>query len=69
MQSLYKNGLSVSKLTWGIWKTSEKQWKAQKLKFNGLLLSKKYIPKAKTLYTGDFSNITSNYFCENSPND
>ena len=39
----------------------------KKLKFNGLHLSKKYIPSAKTLYTEDLSSITFNY-CENSPN-
>ena len=42
--------------------------KSKKLKFDGLLLSKKYIPSAKTLYTEDLSNITFNYLCENSPN-
>ena len=36
------------------------------LKFDGIL-SKKYIPLTKT-YTEDLSNITFNYFCENSPN-
>ena len=39
--------------------------KSKKLKFDGLLLSKKYIPSAKTLYTEDLSNITFNYLCEN----
>ena len=42
--------------------------KSKRLKFDGLLLSKKYMPSAKTLYTEDLSNITFNYFCENSPN-
>ena len=42
--------------------------KSKKLKFDGLLLSKKYISSAKTLYTEDLSNITFNYLCENSPN-
>ena len=42
--------------------------KFKKLKFDGLLLSKKYIPSAKT-YTEDLSNITFNYLCENSSND
>ena len=32
----------------------------KKLKFDGLPLSKKYIPSAKTLYTEDLSNITFN---------
>ena len=33
--------------------------KSKKLKLDGLLLSKKYIPSAKTLYTQDLSN----FFC------
>ena len=37
------------------------------LNVNGLNLSKKYIPSAKTLHTEDLSNITFNYLCENSP--
>ena len=40
----------------------------KKLKLYGLLLSKKYVPPAKTLYTEDLPNITLNYLCENSPN-
>ena len=32
------------------------------------LYSKEYNSSAKTLYTKDLSNITLNYFCENSPN-
>ena len=43
--------------------------KSIKLKFDGILLSKKCIASAKTLYTEDLSNITFNYLCENSPND
>ena len=40
--------------------------KSIKMKLTGLLLSKNYIPSAKTLYTDDdLSNIT---LCENSPN-
>ena len=42
--------------------------KSIKLKFNGLHLSKKYIPSAKILYAEDLSNITYNYLCKNSPN-
>ena len=42
--------------------------KSKKLKLDGLLLSKKYIPSAKILYTKDLSNITFNYLCENSQN-
>ena len=45
--------------------SSTKSWK---LKFDGLLLSKKYIPSAKT-YTKDLSNITFNFLPENSPNE
>ena len=41
--------------------------KSKKLKFNGLHLSKKSIPSAKTLCTEDLSNITFNY-CEISSN-
>ena len=42
--------------------------KSKKLKFDGLLLSKKYIPLAKTLHTEDLSNITFDYLRENSSN-
>ena len=38
------------------------------LKFDGLLLSIKYIPSAEKLYAEDLSNITFNYLHENSPN-
>ena len=31
MQNLYKNWLLVSKIIWGIWITSDKQWKVQKV--------------------------------------
>ena len=67
VQNLYKSWLLFSKIIWGIWIISDKHWKSKKLKFNGLHLSKKYIPSAKTLYTKDLSNITFNYLCENSP--
>ena len=40
----------------------------KKLKFDELLLSKKYIPSANTLHSGDLFNITFNCLCENSPN-
>ena len=40
----------------------------KKLKSDGLLLSKKYIPSAEKLYAEDLSNITFNYLHENSPN-
>ena len=42
--------------------------KSKNLKFDGLLLSKKYISSAKTLDTEDLSNINLNSFCENSSN-
>ena len=51
-QNLYKNWLLVSKIIWGIWITSDKQW---------------LVSSAKTLHSEDLSNITFNY-CENSPN-
>ena len=54
LQTLYKNWLLVSKITWRIWATS---------------LSKKYIPSAKTLNTEDLSSITFSYLYEHSPND
>ena len=74
VQNLYKNWLLVSKITWGIWTTSDKQWKVQKVEIwwatfvQKTYLSKKYIPSAKTLYTDDLSNITFNYFCKSSQN-
>ena len=54
--------------TWGIWTTSDKQWKVQKVEVWWAFVSKKNIPPTKTLYTEDLFNITFNYLCENSPN-
>ena len=68
VQHLCKNWLLVSKIISGIWIHSDKQWKSKKLKFNGMHLSKNYIPSAKTLYTEDLSNTAFNYLCQNSPN-
>ena len=42
---------------------------SKKLKFDGLLLFKKYIPSAKTLYSEDLLNIFFNKLSENLPND
>ena len=42
--------------------------KSKKLKSNGLHLSEKYIPSAKTLYTEELSSISLNYLFESSPN-
>ena len=73
VHSICKNWLLVSKITWGICTTSDKQWKVQKVEIwwatfiQKIHLSKKYIPSAKT-YTEHLSNITFNYLCENSPN-
>ena len=64
MQTLYKRWFLVSKTTWeefGQLQTSSV--KSKKLKFDGLLLSKKYVPLAET-YTVDLTNITFNYLCE-----
>ena len=72
-QSLYKNWLLISKITWGIWTTSDKQWKVQKVEiWWATFVQKNHFPKicipsAKTLYTYDLSNITFNYLCEYSP--
>ena len=73
VQTLYKNWLLVSKDTWQIWTTWDKQWKVQKVEIwwafvQKTHLSKKYIPSANTLYIEDLSHIIFNYFCENSPN-
>ena len=58
MQKLFQNSQKVEQL-----QTSSV--KSKKLKFDGLLSKKKYIPSAKTV---DLSNITFNYLCEDSPN-
>ena len=69
VQNLYKNCLLVSKITRGISTTSEKQWKVQKVEIRwATFVQKKCIPSAKILYTGDLSNISFNYLCENSAN-
>ena len=56
----------VSKIT-GIWNTSDKRWKVQKVEIWWAFVQK-YIPSAKILYTVDLSNITFNYLCVDSPN-
>ena len=53
VQSFYKNWLLVSKITWGIWTTSDRQWKVQKVwnlmgyfcPKNTFLQLEHYIPK------------------------
>ena len=56
VQSLNKNWLVVSKITWGIGTTSDKQWKVQKVELwcaifvKKIHLSKKCVFSAKTLY-------------------
>ena len=62
-KSLYKNWLLVSKITWGIWTTSNKQWKVQKVES---WWARYYFCPKTTLYTEDLSNITFNCLCENS---
>ena len=42
--------------------------KSKRLKFDGVLSEKKYIPLAKIFYTEDLSNFTSSSLCENPPN-
>ena len=64
LAKILKNGAKfIQKLTPGF----KISGKSKKLKFDGLFLSKKYIPSGKT-YTNDLSNITFNYLCDNSPN-
>ena len=72
VESLYKNWLLVSEIAWEIWRTSDKQWKVQKIEIwwdafvQKIHISKKNIRSAKKLYAEDLSNITFNYLCENS---
>ena len=68
LQSLYKNCSWFQKSHEQFGQLHASSGKSEKLKFDGLLLSKRYIPSAKALYTEDLSNITFNYLCENSPN-
>ena len=51
VQSLCKNWILVSKITWRIWTTSDKHWTLQKVEIWWANFSKKHIPSAKTLYT------------------
>ena len=44
-QNLYKNWLLVSKIICGIWKTSDKQWKAQKIEIQWTFLQLKHIQR------------------------
>ena len=55
-----QNWLQISKIIWRIWILQTSSVKSKKLKFNGLHLSKNYIPSPKTLFR-DLSNITFNW--------
>ena len=55
------------KIIWGVWITSDNQWKVQKVEIQWATFVQKYIPSAKA-NTEDLSNITFNDLCENSPN-
>ena len=68
LQSLYKTNSWFRKSHEEFGQLQTGNGKSKKLKFDGILSSKKYIPSAKTLYTDDLSNITFNYLRENSPN-
>ena len=68
VQSLYKTDFWFQKSHDVFGQLQTSSGKSKKLKFYGLLLSKKYFPSAKT-YTEDLSNITFNYLCEDSPID
>ena len=70
VQNLYKNWLLVLKITRGVWTSSYKQWKVQKVE---LWWVNYFCPKytccsAKTLYTQDLSNVPFNYLCEKPQN-
>ena len=74
---LYKNWLLVSKISWGIWTTSDKQWEVQKVEtwwattfVQRTNFPQKYIPSAKALYTEDLTldTETFNYLRKNLPN-
>ena len=63
LAKILQNGAKfIQKLTpgWGIWKNSDKSRKSKKLTLDGLILSKKYILSAKTLYAEDLSKVTFN---------
>ena len=65
MQNLYKNWLLVSKIILGIWITSDKQWKFQKVEIQWATFAQKNtFLQLKHFYTEDLSNITFNYLCE-----
>ena len=68
VQSLYKTDFWFQKSHDVFGQLQTSSGKSKKLKFYGLLLSKKYIPSAKTFYLEDLSNITVNYLRENSEN-
>ena len=67
VQSLNKNSLLVSKSHGKFGQIQAINEMTKKLKFGGLLLSKEYIPSAKTC-AEDLTNIEFNFLCENSPN-
>ena len=64
MKNLYINWLLVSKIMWVFGQLQTSTRKSKKLKFDGLILSKKYIASAKTLYT---KYLTFNNLCGNWP--
>ena len=67
VQSLYKSWLLLSKVTWGIWKTSDKAVESPKsLHLMGFCPKNTFL-QLKHIYTEDLSNITFNYLCGNSP--
>ena len=68
MQNLYKNDSWFQKSHEEFEQLQTTRGRSKKLKFDGPLLSKKYILPAKTLNTEDLSNITFNYLCEHSLN-
>ena len=66
VQNLYKNDSLFQKSNEEFWQLQASSGKSKKLKFDGLLLSKKYIPLAKTLYTENWSALLSTTCSPNS---
>ena len=62
LQSLYKTDSWFQKSPEDFGELQTSRGKSKKLKFDGLLFSKKYIPSGKTLCTEDLSNFSC-HFC------
>ena len=69
VESLYKTDSWFQKSHEEFRQIRTSSGKSKKLRLDGLLLSKKYIPSVQNLQKEDLSNSTFNYLCENSPTD